>query len=225
MANLDLKMDIKGLNAISSTLFDWDILKKLSGYIVFTEYIGRGHRGVVFKAFSDKYVDENGNHIILAVKIPRLDTPKITIPHEGKILEKTNSFGVGPKVYEYSEAHMVMEYVDGEMLKDCIDDLTPEEVLFVIEETLRQCLRLDLHKIDHTEIQGGKHIMVSKKGIYIIDFDKAREHSPKNFTSAMSLLFGENYISKKIMHLLNLSEEKIKLFRKYAKNYKTLFKN
>jgi putative serine/threonine protein kinase len=67
--------------------------------------------------------------------------------------------------------------------------------------------------------------MVSKKGVYIIDFDKAREHSPKNFTSAMSLLFGENYISKKIMHLLNLSEEKIILFRKYAKNYKTLFKN
>jgi len=225
MANLDLEIDIEGLNAISSTLFDWNILKKLSEYIVFTEYVGRGHRGVVFKAFSDKYVDENGNHIILAVKIPRLDTPKITIPHEGKILEKTNSFGVGPKIYEYSETHMVMEYVDGEMLKDCIDHLTPEEILFVVEETLRQCLRLDLHKIDHTEIQGGKHIMVSKKGIYIIDFDKAREHSPKNFTSAMSLLFGENYISKKIMHLLNLSEEKIILFRKHAKNYKMLFKN
>ncbi|ABR54826.1 protein of unknown function RIO1 [Methanococcus vannielii SB] len=224
MANSKMEIEITDLDNISSKLFDWSIVLELAKNMDFTRYVGKGHRGVVFKAISREYIDKNGNFMQLAVKIPRIDGPKNTIIHEGRILEKTNKFGVGPKVYEYSKNHLVMEYIDGKMLKDCMDEITPNELLYIIQETLRQCLKLDLHKIDHTEIQGGKHVMFSKDKVYIIDFDKAREHSPKNFTSAMSLLFGENYISKKTRDLLNISDNDMKIFRKLAKDYKILFK-
>ncbi|MDK2790470.1 MAG: putative serine/threonine protein kinase [Methanothermococcus sp.] len=225
MINKNSKIQIEGCDGVIANIIDWDIVEKLvKNDITPVEVIGKGHRGIVLKGFSEKYKDSNGNYIQLAIKIPRKDTPKNTIFHEGTVLEKTNKFNVGPKVYEFTNEYLLMEYVEGITLRDYIDRCNKEEILWIIEESLRQCLKLDLHSIDHTEIQGGKHIIISKHKIYIIDFDKARLKNPHNFTSAMSLFFGGGYISEKVKNILNMSEEEEKDLRKLAKLYKNCFK-
>lgn len=224
MINKNSKVQIEGCDHVINNIIDWNIVEKLvKNNITPVEVIGKGHRGIVLKGFSEKYKDSEGNYIQLAIKIPRKDTPKNTIFHEGKVLEKTNKFNVGPKVYGFTNEYLLMEYVEGITLKDYINECNREELLWLVEESLKQCLKLDLHGIDHTEIQGGKHIIIGKNKIYIIDFDKARLKNPHNFTSALSLFFGGGYISEKVKNILNISEEGERDLRKLAKLYKKLF--
>nr|WP_259165067.1 serine/threonine protein kinase [Methanococcus voltae] len=235
---MGLKNRIKNINFTNEKLIDWQIVDKLYNKgIIITEFIGKGHRGVVFKGYcqncvSKDYVDKNfkysnfRQYLPIAIKIPRLGAPKNTIFHEGHVLSIINKQGIGPKLYEFTEEYMIMEYIDGKMIKDCIDDLKKDNILFIVEETIKQCLKLDLMGIDHTEIQGGKHIIVSDK-IKIIDFDKAKIHNKtiaKNFTTAMSLFFGYNPLSKKIAKELNLSENDLLDLQKLSGIYKKLFK-
>ncbi|MCS3922610.1 putative serine/threonine protein kinase [Methanococcus voltae PS] len=233
-----LKNRIKNINFTNEKLIDWqivDILYKKG--IILTEFIGKGHRGIVFKGYcqncvSKGYVDKNfkysnfKQYLPIAIKISRLGAPKNTIFHEGHVLSIINKQGIGPKVYEFTNDYIVMEYIEGKMIKDCINELNGDNLIFIIEETLKQCLKLDLMGIDHTEIQGGKHVIVSDE-IKLIDFDKAKIHNKtiaKNFTTAMSLFFGYNQISKKISKELHLSEEDILNLQKLSGKYKKLFK-
>ena len=189
---------------IIHNLVNWKMLNKIlkENNVKLLDFVGKGHRGIVFKGLmSDKLV---------AIKVPRLGA-KNTIYHEGCILKEINKFGIAPMVYNFSEDFLIMEFADGIILKEYINqnDIDKKELLWIIEETLRQCLRLDLHNIDHTEIQGGKHVIINKdiNKIYIIDFDKARKRRPHNFTSAMSLFFGKCYMARRTRKILTITEE------------------
>ncbi|WP_292460631.1 serine/threonine protein kinase [Methanothermococcus sp.] len=200
-------------------LVDWKMLNKIlkENNIKLIDFVGKGHRGVVFKGFMDDK--------LVAVKVPRLGG-KNTIYHEGKILKEINTFGVAPIVYNFSEDFLIMEFVEGIVLKDYMNqnDIDKEELLWIIEETLKQCLRLDLHKIDHTEIQGGKHIIINKNinKIYIIDFDKAKKRRAHNFTCAMALFFGRCHIANRVKGIFNISESEERYIIKLVKNYKKI---
>ncbi|AEF96305.1 lipopolysaccharide kinase InaA family protein [Methanotorris igneus] len=215
-------LEIKGYNEIIKNILNEEILKKLIDEgVVFKEVVGKGHRGVVLRGEFD------GKDV--AIKIPRKDTPKNTVLHEGKMLEIVNKVSVGPKVYRYSNDYLITEFVDGVALKYYVENLTKddkEKLLKIVEEIFRQCVRLDLIGIDHGEIQGGKHILIndSKNKVWIIDFDKADIRFPRNFTSAISLLFGESPLSKKIKEILDVSEEEVMMLRKFAKMYKKKLK-
>jgi len=203
--NLKIIDNLKN-HPIIHNLVDWEMLNKIlkENNIKLIDFVGKGHRGVVFKGLMDDK--------LVAVKVPRLGA-KNTVYYEGNILKEINKFGVGPIVYNFSEDFLIMEFVEGITLKEYInqDDkyIDKKELLWIIEETLKQCLRLDLHNIDHTEIQGGKHIIINKnlKKIYIIDFDKAKKRKPHNFTSAMALFFGKCYIAQRVRDILNISEK------------------
>jgi putative serine/threonine protein kinase len=226
MTNNDLINNLKN-HPIIYKLVNWEMLNKIlkENNIKLIDFVGKGHRGVVFKGLmGDKLV---------AVKVPRVGA-KNTIHHEGSILKEINKFGVAPIAYNFSEDFLIMEFAEGITLKEYINqnDIDKKELLWIIEETLRQCLRLDLHKIDHTEIQGGKHIIINKNintnninkniKLYIIDFDKAKKRKPHNFTSAMALFFGKCYIANRVKKLLDISEDEMKHIMELIKAYKKI---
>ena len=208
---------------IIGNLVDWEELECLikKNNIKLLGVIGKGHRGVVFKGiFKNK---------IVAIKVPRINS-KNTVYHEGSILKETNLFNIGPKVYEFSNNYLIMEYVEGINLKNYLSQkhIDKKEYLIIIENTLKQCLRLDFHKIDHGEIQGGKHIIINNKDkskikVYIIDFDKSKRGKiTHNFTSAISLFFTKSHISRRTFDILNISEDERNQIINITKLYKKI---
>ena len=242
MNNLEnniLKINKFKKNNIICNLVNWNYLEKIvnENNIQLIDFVGKGHRGVVFKGI---YIDENNNKNnnnknnknenkkIIALKVHRLNS-KNTIINEGNILLQTNKFSVGPKLYKYSENYLIMDYLEGINLKDYLyksKNINKKNLQNIVHNTLKQCLKLDLHNIDHTEIQGGKHIIVGENGaIKLLDFDKSKITSkPHNFTSAVSLFFGGGHISKKVCNILeiNLTKERDFLINLLVK-YKKLF--
>ena len=215
----NLKIEEFKKHPIIHNLVDWELLKETTTNqkIKLIDFIGKGHRGVVFKGIL------NNNHYI-ALKVPRVNA-KNTIINEGTIMTETNKFGVAPIVYNYSENFLIMELLNGVNLRDYLknDNLNKKELQQIIQETLKQCLKLDLHNIDHTEIQGGKHIIINRenKTVKLLDFDKAKkQNKPHNFTSAVSLFYGKCHTSKKIKEILNIPEKDYGVVRELLKIYK-----
>ena len=208
-------------HSVIGGLIDWRRLEEIlkSQGIRLLDILGKGHRGVVFKGIY------RGREV--AIKVPRLDA-KNTIYQEGCILKEVNALGIGPKLYTFSRDYLVMEYIDGITLKDYVNsgNIDREEYLNIVKEVLKQCLRLDIHGIDHGEIQGGKHIVLKPPKVYIIDFGSAKiGRTPRNFTSALSLFFGKSFIARKTCEILNISETERDYIIRFAKRYKKYMKN
>ncbi|WP_456472667.1 protein kinase domain-containing protein [Methanocaldococcus sp.] len=196
-------------------LLNNNILNEINRVAKIIGVLGKGHRGVVLKAIY--------NNKVVAIKVVRKDSPKNTIEHEAKILKLLERYNIAPKVYYYTKDFVIMDYIDGEELKSAIFKLNKEGVLKVVENILKICLILDRVGVEHGEIQGGRHFLVGRDKVYIIDFDKSRvKKTTKNFTSAIALLFGNNVIANKVKETLNLSEEDIKFLRDLAKIYKKI---
>ncbi|HIQ39185.1 MAG TPA: serine/threonine protein kinase [Methanothermococcus okinawensis] len=202
---------------IIGKLVDWkrfeDVLNNYN--ITLLDILGKGHRGVVFKGlYKSKKV---------AIKVPRVDA-KNTIYEEGCILKEVNTLNIGPKLYVFSKDYLIMEYIEGISLKNYIstEGIEREEYIKIIKEVLKQCIRLDIHGIDHGEIQGGKHIIIRESSkVYIIDFGSAKiGRTPRNFSSAVSLFFGKSYIGRRTCEILNVSEVEIEKIRKFVRSYK-----
>ncbi|GBF36951.1 protein kinase domain-containing protein [Methanofervidicoccus abyssi] len=202
---------------IIGKLVDWKRLENmLNNYnIILLDILGKGHRGVVFKGlYNDKKV---------AIKVPRVDA-KNTIYEEGCILKEVNTLNIGPKLYTFSKDYLIMEYIEGINLKNYVstENIDRKEYIKIIEEVLKQCIHLDIHGIDHGEIQGGKHIIINESSkVYIIDFGSAKiGRTPRNFSSAVSLFFGKSYIARRTCEILNISEVELEKIRKFVRNYK-----
>ncbi|HIP84112.1 MAG TPA: serine/threonine protein kinase [Methanothermococcus okinawensis] len=183
------------------------------------DVLGKGHRGVVFKGI---YRNRE-----VAIKVPRVDA-KNTIYEEGLILKEVNNLNIGPKLYIFSRDYLIMEYVKGITLKEYISrgEIDREEYLHIIKEVLKQCLRLDIHRIDHGEIQGGKHIIIRYPQVYLIDFGSGKVgRTPCNFTSAVSLFFTRSYIGRRTCEVLNISEMERDIIMKFVKKYKKYIKD
>ncbi|AXI25559.1 serine/threonine protein kinase [Methanofervidicoccus sp. A16] len=203
---------------IIGRLVDWKRLEDILNNhdITLLDILGKGHRGVVFKGVY--------NNREVAIKVPRVDA-KNTIYQEGCILKEVNALNIGPKLYTFSRDFLIMEYIEGITLKNYISrgDINKEEYLNIVKEVLKQCVRLDIHGIDHGEIQGGKHIVISGSPIkvYIIDFGSAKiGRTPRNFTSAVSLFFGKSYIANRTCEILGVTEIELERIREFVRNYK-----
>jgi putative serine/threonine protein kinase len=118
----------------------------------------------------------------VAVKIQRKDSHRISLAREASILRVINNYGIGPLLYVEGNNFLILEYVDGDPVREA--HIGREHILSFLE----QCHQLDLLKIDHGQIQGGKHLLVGKKSS-IIDFEKAGYRTPRNVTSLISELF------------------------------------
>ena len=181
--------------------------------------LGKGTRGLVVKAFLN-------NHAY-ALKIRRLDSPRHNLLNEVKIQSFVNSFGIGPKIVNYSKNFIIMELIQGKLLSELynMESLNMNVISYTIKSLLYQCYLLDLNGIDHGELSDlRKHVIINHR-VNIIDFDSAScNRKTSNLTSCIQYLFIGGPNSQLLSKLFNVDLDKILLLlRKYKsnKNYLT----
>ena len=181
--------------------------------------VGAGFTGVLMLASSTKG--------IVLVKILRKDSRRNSMLYECSILKKASSLGVSPRVYSCDEKYIVMEYIDGFSLAEYIKSFDKLKPIYDLRITLRSIIYktflLDRHRIDHGELSRPyKHVLVSPKGVFIIDFDSASmSRTPRNLTSILGgLFFRQNKISKTIISVLQITSNCLKEVSAVIRAYK-----
>lgn len=144
--------------------------KKIFGVPV----LGKGWSSIVLYGL---YNDRN-----VAVKIQRTDSNRISLGREAHFLKIVNNYNIGPTLYHQGENFLVLQYFKGTPIREA-----PAKKEH-IKSFFQQCHILDLLKIDHGQIQGGKHLIINKK-CHIIDFEKAGYRTPRNVSALVSELF------------------------------------
>lgn len=163
--------------------------------------LGKGYVGVVVlvKKSGKKY----------ALKIRRTDSQRKEMKNEARLLKLVNAVGVGPKVVQYSDNFILMEYLSGEKIGNWVKDIDDNDSVIkikkVIRKVLEDCRKLDEIGFDHGELSSiTKHVIVGKK-ISLIDFESAStERKTSNVTSAAQALFIGSGISKNVGKIYRL---------------------
>lgn len=171
------------------------LLDKIPADCLDVELFTKGKRGVIFKAnYHDKPV---------VVKIPRPDSDASNTPAlEARYLEKANAVGIGPKLYLSSDNFVIMEFIDGVLIGDFLQNnsVKSERFIQVIKLIFDQLVLLDKIRINKFELTNPyKHIIIKKDfDPVLIDFERARHTTrPKNVTQ-----FAEYLTSGNILPLL-----------------------
>jgi len=154
----------------------------------------------------------------VVVKLQRPDSPRRNLFKEAEITGAIEPFGITPPpihtgIFRGLE-YLVRDFVEGEpILRARV------RRRHVFEITLKTAT-LDRLRIDHGQIQGGKHVIIGN-GAWIIDFEKANWRKPKNLTSAMSMLFlGKNAVSWRIRERFGVDRAFLEELRGELLNYK-----
>jgi putative serine/threonine protein kinase len=189
--------------------------------------IGKGYVGIVIIAYT--------NREQLALKIRRLDSGRENFFHEADMLQKANTFEVGPKFVAVSKNFLLSQFINGDFLAKWLDDHKKNKEIFrrVICDILEQCWNLDLAGLDHGELsKAPRHLLIDKsKKPFIVDFETASIHRRvANVTSVCQHLFvGNNIIPRMIWETLGEKnrEHIINILRDYKKeknrkNFETL---
>lgn len=129
--------------------------------------IFEGNRGEIF------LIDYHGQKAVL--KRQKRDKPN-TIRNEIEILHYLQPTHIVPRVFEYGNDFIVMEYLQGISLKEAIK----KEKKRTLKEALRLCSILDRAGVWHKELGRYYHFIFTPEP-KIIDFERARfTHKPRN---------------------------------------------
>lgn len=191
--------------------------------------LGKGHRSIVFKV---KKKDS-----ILALKVRRIDSSRKNNHDEVFFQKMANSINIGPKLIDYTDNFLLMEYIDGIKIKDYFcdpnflnksgtvdqnnknknkdyNDLDTRKIILdfkkILRETLFQCYMLDSIHLDHGELSYiDNHVIVGKKDkVKIIDFESASvERKTINLSSVIHSLLLFGPISSSIRQIIKLPEK------------------
>jgi putative serine/threonine protein kinase len=170
--------------------------------------LGKGHSGVVLKVNTCSV----NNY---ALKIRRIDSRRKDCLNEVNNLRLANTVGVGPKIIEYTNDLILMEFINGKSILDwvidqgAIRDLNKENLINMVNEILEQCYRLDTLNLDHGELTRiESHVMISNKNqISIIDFESSStKRRTSNVTSVVQSLFWSGTIAKKISQYIKIND-------------------
>jgi putative serine/threonine protein kinase len=137
-------------------------------------FVSKGYRGVVFKGL---YRGEP-----VAVKVVRSDAGKENLAEKEFNLLKLLSERLGPRnpaprPYLLGSRFLVEEWVEGTPFSEAFNDSPRRAVV----EALKAVRALDEAKVEHGEIKGEKHLLLSGNGARLIDFESAREKErPRN---------------------------------------------
>lgn len=182
--------------------------------------VGKGHAAIVVLA---KHRDLG----VVALKIRRMDSKRLSIAHEGELLEKAHEFGVAPKVYSYTDNVIVREFVDGPILRDFmsryIDDV--EKLRRVTASLIEASYALDRAGIELEEISIPLSQTVvpceDPRKVVFIDFESGRKsRNPTNVTSVLGFIIGRNILGKPFRERIALTEEVVRKLRELAHRYK-----
>ncbi|MCE4611563.1 MAG: hypothetical protein F7B17_06310 [Desulfurococcales archaeon] len=138
-----------------------------SGVYNICSLLGKGHASVVALAYT--------RWGLRAVKVRRLDSRRESLAWEGSALERAWRLGASPRPYYVDDNVIVMEYVEGPLLGEALEDLglTPQ----LVSEALDAARSLDAGGILHLELhRPWRNIVYTGTGrAYIIDLDSHTE--------------------------------------------------
>jgi Predicted Ser/Thr protein kinase len=159
---------------------------------------------------------------IVALKIRRTDSSRVTLEEEARILSKVNKFNIGPKLLNFTQNFLVLEFIEGNFIEEFLTCENLNQVKNVLLKLLIQCRILDIIKIDHGELsRATKHVIITKNGdVKIIDFETASERrKANNLTSIISYLFLRPEDPFKLRERLGINIDDLKyLLRDIKKN-------
>ena len=157
----------------------------------------------------------------VAVKIRRNDSPRKNLKKEAELLNIINNHKIGPKLIASSKNFLVMEYLDGKKIDDCVVDLKKSDssrLKIIIKKILEDCYSLDAIGLDHGELSNlSKHVIIGKK-VTIIDFESSSvDRKVSNVTSATQALCIGSGISKIIGRVYKIPKKQkmITILRRY----------
>jgi putative serine/threonine protein kinase len=184
---------------------------------------GKGCVGIVVKSKADSK--------IFALKIRRIDADRNTMDNEARLLSMANNIGVGPHVEGHTKGLIAMEFLTGQSIVDWLRrststiELTKTKLQTVAIAVLEQCFKLDLAGIDHGELSRlARHVIVSKGGAHIIDFESASTTRKScNVTAAAQSIFLYGPVADRVKKLLdnNIDSEKVIFALRTYKRLKT----
>ncbi len=167
--------------------------------------LGKGYAGVVVLAKLNKKD--------VALKIRRIDSSRLEMKSEAKLLKIANKVNVGPKLIDSSKNFIVMEYVKGQKITDWIKDLKGKEstakLKHIIREILEDCHTLDKIHLDHGELSYiHKHVIVENFPC-IIDFESSSTNRrTSNVTSATQSIFIGSALSNVVRKIITIPNKK-----------------
>lgn len=145
-----------------------------------------------------------------AIKIRRTDANRKTMREEFRLTRIANRVRVGAPAFGCTRDIMVMRYVEGVWVDECVREAqgkgSARRVREVAHALLNQCRKLDLIGLDHGELSNlRKHVIVEGETPTIIDFESAsQKRAVKNVTTAAQYLFVGSGISPRIKRMLSI---------------------
>ncbi len=158
-----------------------------------------GKRGIVYRFFS------------FAIKVERKGSMAVNrIKNEAKWLRVLNKIGIGPKIYFSGNQFIVMKFINGKPILEYLKTASELDRVIAVKEVLRQCRTLDKLNVDKLEMHRPlKHIIINKKKIVMIDFEKCKySRSPKNVTQFMQFLSRLGFVTNKTKSVYRLRNYK-----------------
>jgi len=166
-----------------------------------TLVLGKGHVGIVVTAY------RKGEKV--ALKIRRVDSDRLSMEHEARMLEKANRNGIGPRLLGITPNFLLMEYIEGALLPEWIKTLKGKDAKKRLHQVLRlileQAWKLDKAGLDHGELnQAPKHIIIKLDDApCLVDFETASDsRQTSNVTSICQYLFIGGSISNMVQRKL-----------------------
>ena len=176
--------------------------------------LGKGYVGVV--VLSKLYKKD------VALKIRRIDSSRLEMKSEAKLLKLANKVSVGPKLIDSSKNFIIMEYVEGKKITDWVKELKGKGSATKLKSVVRQVL-VDCHKLDKIHLDHGelsyihKHVIVGKSPC-LIDFESSSTiRRTSNVTSATQSIFIGSALSNIVKKIIKIPNKKklIEPLRKY----------
>src|SRR3990167_2700846 len=139
---------------------------------------------------------------------------------EGKLLEKIDN---SPEVYEVNDKEMkiVMEFIDGKLVKDILDNMTREKRNLLLREIGRRIAKMHDKDIIHGDLTTSN--MILKDKVYFIDFGLGF-HSKKIEDKAVDLHLLKQALESKHYKHFEESYKKVLNGYKSSKNWKEVLK-
>ncbi|MCS7114734.1 MAG: serine/threonine protein kinase [Nitrososphaerota archaeon] len=178
--------------------------------------LGKGCVGIVVKAY-------RGNKKA-ALKIRRVDANRAGMQREAQMLKAANSVYVGPKLLDFSNDFLLMQFIEGDLFSKWLErEIGKKRLERVLRDVLEQCWRLDGVGLDHGELsRAPKHVIVDGEDKpFILDFETASlNRKTSNVTSLAQFLFISGTVAEKITKILGEKDKKalLEALRAYKRN-------
>lgn len=146
-------------------------------------YFAKGKRGII-------YIEKRGKtKVAIKTKNPKSEAHG-RILNEGHMMGLLNKYGIGPKLISYDENEVSYVFVEGELILDFIESKSGKQIQKTLLQVLDQCRTMDAVGIVKEEMNHPtKHILVTKKGPVMIDFERAHiVKKPHNVTQFVQFL-------------------------------------